>query len=83
MLLADCANTFREALRRLARLNKTTAEELYVKWQAYAKTCQDYDQSAVLFEFCQWNNLIRECHCLGLEPLCEDCAGTGDALDVY
>ena len=47
---------FIEALRTIALNESKTEDEVYWLWKKYAKQCDGYDQSALLDEFCRWNN---------------------------
>lgn len=45
---------FQRRLQELADKYEKPVERVYEWWKNYTKTCQDYDQSPVLFEFENW-----------------------------
>ena len=42
-------------IKTIAELSKQSEDYVWEKWCAYSDYCRSADQSAVLFEFCQWN----------------------------
>ena len=55
MTFTDTHPVFQQRVGRLAEHSTLDAEGIYTLWREYADTCQGYDQSAVMFEFIQWN----------------------------
>ena len=49
------ANAFIGDILRIAHLNGKTSEEVWQLWKKYSNDCQNSDQSALIWEFCQWN----------------------------
>ena len=41
----------------VAALNGETADKIWDLWDAYSEQCRGYDQSPVIFEFCEWFGL--------------------------
>lgn len=52
--LKDCHATFQAKINAIAALSGKPADDIYGLWKGYAATCSSYDQSPVVFEFCQW-----------------------------
>lgn len=48
------APSFIKFIKESAPLNGKTEDELWDLWQEYSKTCLYSDQSALIWEFCEW-----------------------------
>lgn len=57
MKLIETDPKFQATIGRLAAIAGKTADEVYALWEQYETDCRSADQSAVLFEFCQWNEV--------------------------
>ena len=53
-------NGFIGELIRIAELNGKTSNDIWQLWRKYSHECENRDQSAVMFEFLQWNKLKGE-----------------------
>lgn len=51
------AEGFISKIKTIAELSTKSEDEIWLKWCAYSDYCRNADQSAILSEFCQWNNL--------------------------
>lgn len=51
------AKAFISNIKTIANLSGKTVDEIWQLWRKYSDYCRAADQSAVLYEFCQWNNL--------------------------
>lgn len=52
------AQSFIVFVKEIALGNNKSEDEIWANWQEYKRTCQSYDQSPVLGEFCNWYKLI-------------------------
>lgn len=50
------AAEFIQAIRIIAEINTTNQDRVYELWREYSQECGWRDQSALLWEFCNWNN---------------------------
>lgn len=79
---------FRAWLAEVGKPSGKTPEQVWVLWRNYAKTCEDFDQSPVEFEFLEWYKAdlagpaVQPCDYCGTPtednssfPVCEECAG--------
>ena len=48
---------FRTWLEEIAHLNSQKLFDVFLLWRKYCRDCQGFDQSPVMGEFLQWNNL--------------------------
>ncbi len=55
ILMAGCDPVFVAKIERLATVAGSTVESVYGLWKEYSATCHNSDQSALLWEFIQWN----------------------------
>lgn len=54
MKLSQCHESFIRQIIDLADRCGKTPDTVYALWRKYSDACQASDQSAILFEFCQW-----------------------------
>ena len=54
------AEEFVSEIRKIAEINNRSEDEIYTLWRNYSRECDNRDQSAVLFEFLDWNKLKGE-----------------------
>jgi hypothetical protein len=57
MKITDCAPAFQKRIHNLAQLTALSADDIYAAWRSYSAAC--FDQSALVFEFIQWNPIFK------------------------
>ena len=50
----NTCESFQSDICELARNNNKLTMQVYKWWREYSTDCQNYDQSAILWEFKQW-----------------------------
>lgn len=54
MNAADYCQSFQDEINVLAELSGKSVESVLSDWRKYSQECQSFDQSPVMFEFCEW-----------------------------
>lgn len=55
MSLTKTHPSFQSNINKIAATANETPEAVYAKWRKYSEDCRNFDQSPVMFEFCNWH----------------------------
>lgn len=55
MKLENCAPVFQRRIAAISAVAGKDPAEVYGMWRAYSDACSGFDQSALVWEFLQWN----------------------------